>query len=121
MADPRLVSLLNKLLAGAALAAMAYFGERGDDGGFIKDVWAAAKTASPFAAMFAIMAWLDERRERREAQRQCNERTVDFIQSTNSQFNSLGSIHEAIKQLAANFLATIGVEKRGKVRRGGKQ
>lgn len=82
-----LVDIIKKGLPIAAVAVIGYLGETGKDGGFIKDVWAGAKTASPFAAMFAVLAWLSERRERQEAQRQCNERTVDFINSTNAAAN----------------------------------
>ena len=78
------------------LGLVAYLGERGGDGGFIKDMWAQAKIASPFAAMLALFAWLAEREERREAQRQCNERTIDFIQSTNLQTNSIPPLMQQV-------------------------
>jgi len=77
----RILGNVQKLLWLAGIVALAYFGK--EDGGFVRDIWDAAKTASPFAAMLAILLFFDERRERREAQRQCNERTIDFIQSTN--------------------------------------
>lgn len=93
----RLVELVKKALPMIAVAVVGYLGETGNDGGFIRDIWNAAKTASPFAAMFAIMVWLDERRERREAQRQCNERTIDFIQSTNLAAKTFGSIVDGLK------------------------
>ena len=80
----RLIGLVQKLGTLLAVAVVSYFAEQGSDGGFIKDVWNAAKTASPFAAMFAILMFFDERRERREAQRQCNERTIDFIKATSA-------------------------------------
>lgn len=78
-----LANLLKKGVPIICVVVLGYAGEKGVDGGFIKDVWMAAKTASPFAAMLAIMAWLDEKRERREAQKQCNERTMDFVKTVN--------------------------------------
>ena len=83
-----------------SLAAIAYFGEHGGDGGFIKDIWAQAKMASPFAAMFAILAWLDERRERREANKNCNERTVDFIRSTNLQTGAAEKVGDGMREIS---------------------
>lgn len=79
----RFLDFAKKGSALLAVAVIGYMGEHGTDGGFIKDIWTAAKTASPLAAMFTTLAWLDERRERREAQRQCNERTIEFVKSTN--------------------------------------
>jgi hypothetical protein len=79
----RLLELIKKGIPILGIAAIGYMGEHGTDGGFIKDIWTAAKTASPLAAMFAILAWLDERRERREAQKQCNDRTIEFVKATN--------------------------------------
>ena len=75
--------LLKKGVPLLVVAAIGYIGEHGSDGGFIKDIWTAAKTASPMAAMFAILAWLDEKRERRESQKQCNDRTLDFVNTIN--------------------------------------
>jgi hypothetical protein len=80
----RIIDLIKKGVPLLVVAAIGYMGEHGTDGGFIKDIWTAAKTASPLAAMFAVLCWLDERRERREAQRQCNERTIDYVKSTNA-------------------------------------
>lgn len=87
---------VKKLLSLGALALLAWLGERGSDGGFIRDLWLAAKTASPFAAMFAILVWMDERRERREAQKQCADRTVDFIGATHTMAQSMDSVAAAV-------------------------
>ena len=87
-------SIKKYILPLLALGGLGYLAETGSDGGFIKDVWAMAKTAGPFGAALALMAWLDERKERRDAQRQCNERTIDFVNSTNRAvraFESLGN------------------------------
>lgn len=91
----------------AVLGLIGWLGETGADGGLIKDVWAAAKTASPFAAMFAILAWLDEKRERREAQAQCNDRTIDFIKSTNA-------ASSAFEKMAAGLGAVRGKRSRNR-------
>lgn len=80
------------------IAALAYFGEQGSDGGFIKDVWGAAKTASPFAAMLCLMLLLDERRERRDAQKQCADRTIDFIKTVNQGFRAVDKMAEALER-----------------------
>jgi len=95
----RLFSFLKYTSVVAGFVGIAYLGQTGKDGGFIRDLWDAAKTASPFAAMFAILFFLDERRERREAQRQCNERTMSFVESTNEQASNLEKLIEAINQL----------------------
>ena len=102
-ASSKIADAIKKVAIMGCLAAVAYFGESGTDGGFIKDVWAAAKTASPFAAMFATLAWLDERRERREAQQQCNDRTISFVEATNTQSGAIESMVDAVKQLASSF------------------
>lgn len=94
----------------ACLAALAYLGESGKDGGFIKDIWAAAKTASPFAAMLALFAWLSERQERRTAQEQCQERTISFVNSTNAQAGAMERLVDVIKQISQ----TIGLTNRRK-------
>lgn len=86
-----------------ALAVVGYLGETGVDGGFIKDIWAALKTASPPVAMVLFVLFWDERRERRDAQKQCNERTVDYIQSTNLQTGAAGRAAEALTTLAHGF------------------
>jgi len=70
------------------LAIIGWLGERGDDGGFIKDIWTALKTASPPVAMILLVLLLREQRERKEAQKQCNERTVDFVNATNGMARS---------------------------------
>lgn len=84
----RLLATLNKIVWMAALAAFYWLAERQQDG-LIQDVWTAAKTASPFAAMFCILLFFDERRERREAQRQCQDRTIEFIEANNYAHASL--------------------------------
>jgi hypothetical protein len=92
-----------------ALGVIGYLGEKGGDGGFIKDIWAALKTASPPVAMVLFVLFWDERRERRDAQKQCNDRTVDFIQSTNLQTATAGKASDALTNLAHGFetIATI--------------
>ena len=105
------------------LAAFAWLSETGNDGGFVKDIWTAAKTASPLAAMVALYLLYDERRERREAQRECNDRTIDFVQSTNLQANSAGQTAEAFRDMA-EALETVGTaiglpKRRTKRRTGG--
>ena len=105
------------------LAAFAWLSETGNDGGFVRDIWTAAKTASPLAAMVALYLLYDERRERREAQRQCNDRTIDFVQSTNLQANSSGRTAEAVRDMA-EALGTLGdsiglPKRRAKRRTGG--
>lgn len=94
--------------AMAFIVLVAYVGETGKDGGFVKDLWAAAKTASPFAAMFATLAWLSERTERRKAQDQCQERTISFVESTNQHSTALEKMVEAVKQISG----TINISKR---------
>lgn len=86
-----------------ALGVIGYFGETGADGGFVKDIWAALKTASPPVAMVLFVLFWDERRERRDAQTRYNERTVDYIQSTNLQAGSAGRAAEALTTLANGY------------------
>ena len=81
------------------IAAIGYVGEQGGDGGFIKDIWTALKVSSPPVAMVLFALLLDERRERREAQRQCNERTVDYIKSTNLQTTASEKMATGFRQL----------------------
>lgn len=83
----------------AALGLVGWLADTGTDGGFIKDIWTALKTASPPVAMVLFVLFLDERRERREAQRQTNERTIDFINSTNSATNALQGMALSMKEL----------------------
>lgn len=83
-----LVDLIKKASAWAALAALAWLGESGMDGGFIKDLWMAAKTASPFAAMFAVIVWMGERKERIDCQKQLNSRTLEYVNSVNEMVNA---------------------------------
>lgn len=79
----RLADFIRKAAAVIAVFVVGYLGESGNDGGFIKDVWASLKTASPPVSMVLFILYIDERRERREAQRQCNERTIDFNNTMN--------------------------------------
>jgi hypothetical protein len=92
-------SLIQKVGWLGGVGLVIYLGENTGNA-FINDVWAAAKTASPLAAMFAILVWADERRERREAQKQCNERTVDFIQATNLQAIASDKIGSGVRELS---------------------
>jgi len=92
------------------VGVVMYLGEHSGPGsGFISDLWSAAKTASPLAAMFAILVWTDERRERREAQKQCNERTLDFIRSVGAQTvasdkigANIGHLSDIIQEIRPN-------------------
>jgi len=92
-------SFLKSIFAVGAVAGLAYLGETGQDGGAFKDLWRAAQTASPFAAMFAIMAWLWERRDRIKAQVELMQRTISFVESMNEQSNAREKMVEAIRQL----------------------
>lgn len=83
------------------IGGLAYLGEKDVDGGFIKDIWNSAKTASPFAAMLALFLLFDQIKERREAQRQCNERTIDYIRSTNLQTTAADKVAGSLSQLAS--------------------
>lgn len=96
----RLITMLRSVAAMTAVVAVAYVGETGADGGFIKDVWAAAKTASPFAAMFATLAWLKADRERQKAQEQCQDRTISFVESTNQHSAALEKMVEAVRHIS---------------------
>ena len=88
--DPKPKANWERILKGATRICyiglglgLTWIGEHGQDGGFIQDIWVQAKVASPLAAMLLIILYFDEKRERREAQRQCNDRTIEFIQSNN--------------------------------------
>lgn len=98
----------------AFIALVAYVGETGKDGGFIKDLWNAAKTASPFAAMFAVMAWLRADAERRKAQEQCQERTISFVESTNQHSTALEKMVEAVRTISGTIISVTGGESRGR-------
>lgn len=101
-AEPKISGAVVKLVSvGTPLlvvAILAYLGERGADGGLMQDVWNAAKTASPFAAMLCLMLMLDERRERRSAQTQCADRTIDFINATNEANQALSKMADAVER-----------------------
>lgn len=90
----------NRLLVVGGVVGIAYLGESGHDGGFIKDVWNAAKTASPFAAMFAVMAWLKADQERKDAQTQLYERTISFVEAANKQSAAVESMVTSIKKIS---------------------
>lgn len=104
----KVLNLLRSAGAMTVILVVAYVGETGKDGGFIKDIWAAAKTASPFAAMFAVMAWLSERQERRKAQDQCQERTISFVESTNQHSTALEKMVEAVKTISGTLESVDG-------------
>lgn len=106
--DPaKIWSAINRIVWPITIAVVSWFGTKNGDGGFIKDIWATLQTASPPVSMVLFLLWLDERRERRESQRQCNDRTIDFIQSTNSQSASSLKMGDGIKQLAANLVLLV--------------
>jgi hypothetical protein len=87
--------------------AFAFVGETGGDNGLIKsvwvDLWTAAKTASPLAAMVLLLLLIDERKDRKEAQKQCNERTISFVEATNSQSNAIEQITDLTKAIATEI------------------
>ena len=87
---------LNKIAWLIAIAAVSWLGEHEKQGGFIKDLWEQAKVASPFAAMLMMFLFFDERRERREAQKQCQDRTIEFIDSNNIAHNALDKMSDAL-------------------------
>ena len=103
--------LLNRVVSLASLALVYYLGETGKDGGMINDIWAQAKLASPLAAMLSIWAWLGEKRERQQCQKEPNERLVDFIKSTNLQNFTVDKLAPAVSQMSSvlqNFAAIMG-------------
>lgn len=100
----KLFSFLKSVFAVGAVAGLAYLGETGQDGGAFRDLWLAAKTASPFAAMFAVMAWLWERRDRIRAQVELMNRTISFVEAMNEQSTAREKILSAIKQLSSLVL-----------------
>ncbi len=95
----RLADFIRKALAVIAVFVVGYLGESGNDGGFIKDIWSSLKTASPPVAMVLFLLFLDERRERREAQRQCNDRTIDFNATINELKNGFDALMTLLKGL----------------------
>ena len=92
----RVADTIKKLVAVGVVVVIGYLGESGQDGGFIKDIWAALKTASPPVAMVMFILFLDERRERRDCQKQLNGRTIDFIHSTNG---AISTFDRAIEKM----------------------
>ena len=107
----KLLGFFKAVFAVGTVADLAYLGETGKDGGVFKDLWGAAKTASPFAAMFAVMAWLWERRDRIRAQLELMNRTISYVESMNEQSRAREKMVEAIKQLSS--LLMVG-SRRGK-------
>lgn len=95
----QITTAVNRLLIVSGLVAVAYVGESGADGGFIRDLWNAAKTASPFAAMFAVMAWLKADQERLRSQRELYERTIMFVEASNKQSAALETMVASQKQV----------------------
>lgn len=91
-----LADLARKVIPVATLVALGWLGETGHDGGFIKDIWLSLKTASPPVAMILFVLLIDERRDRREAQKQTNERTIDFVQSTNGMSNAVSRMADGV-------------------------
>ena len=94
----RVLAYIHKVSWMAILAVIAWLAKSGNDGGFLKDIWEQAKVASPFAAMLALLLYFDERRERREAQRQCNTRTIEFIEANNAAHAALDKMASATQQ-----------------------
>lgn len=103
----RLAELFRKALPYLVLGIVGYIGERGSDGGFIKDVWTAAKTASPFAAMFAILAWLDEKRERRQAQEQIRALEEKRVLETAKNVAAMGSTAVGSERMSDSLMAVV--------------
>lgn len=91
--------------ASWALIALliGWLGESGHDGGFIKDIWGSLKVASPPVAMILFFLLLDERRERREAQQHCSDRTMDFTRSTNTLTNVVSKLSVAVTEIGEAF------------------
>lgn len=87
------LDLLTKVTPVLGIAAFGFVGEHGSDSGlitsFVKDIWAGLKTASPPVAMVMFFLYLRADSERKEAQRQCNERTLDFVKTTNRAWAAL--------------------------------
>lgn len=70
------------------VGVIGWLGETGKDGGFIRDIWQALKTASPPVAMIMFFLYMRESQKRDEAQKQCNDRTIDFVKATNLATNT---------------------------------
>lgn len=108
----KLIDLIKKLSAVGLLAAAAYLGETGRDGGFIKDLWAAAKTAGTFGCLFATLAWLDERRRSSKAQEELLERTISFVESSNQGSRALEKMTDAVKEIGSVIASKITTSRR---------
>lgn len=87
------------------LLVTSYLGEHDGQDGFIRDIWIGLKTASPPLAMIMFWLYLRADAERRRAQRECADRTVDYIESTNLQAQSseksASALSEAVRALTA--------------------
>jgi hypothetical protein len=83
MVGDRLSRLFTVAAGFAGMVAVGWIGETGADGGFIKDIWASLKTASPPVAMvtsFGIyILWKEWQKDRGEHA----ERTLDFNKTLN--------------------------------------
>lgn len=95
----RLFNLATKLGTAVGLGFATWLGETGHDGGFVRDIWKMAQTASPFAAMFAIYAWQRADRERRDAQQQTYERTIDFTNTINAINATIAPVFSALTEM----------------------
>jgi len=103
-----------------AAGAAGYLSTLGVDGGFIRDIWGGLTQASPPVAMVLFVLLLRSEAKREEANRQCNDRTIDFIKSTNLQANSADRTAEAFKELSPvlqTIATAIGVAKTRRRRR----
>ena len=102
--DPEIAKAIATWLRNAGLLAtfgvVAYVGESGIDGGFLKDLWAAAKTAGTFGCLFATLAWIDEKADRKRAEQQLFDRTIGFTESTNRQATANENGVDALKEMA---------------------
>lgn len=84
------------------VGGLAYADQKGFGGDVLRDIWANAKTASPFAAMLCLLLLWDQIKERREAQKQCNDRTIDFIRSVNNGWRAVDKMADAVEKRKAS-------------------
>lgn len=96
----KISATFRQLAVVVAAAITGYLSTAGLDGGFLKDIWGGLTNASPPVAMILFVLLLRSEAKREEANRQCNDRTIDFINSTNLQANSAGRTAEAFKELS---------------------
>lgn len=109
---------------GCALAA-TWMGQTQPEGPF-KDIWEGLKTASPTLSMILLVLYLRSDAERREAQRQCSERTVEFINANNvahAALEKVTTLHQSVQELSkaftklvANFTKLAAGKRRGRGR-----